>query len=161
MQACPLGSLPAGINSGQTRAGSERIHRCPYLSAVFMFYPLNFLQALRLSGACRLQKHIFRHTLLFLPKASRIFFHQLPRDHDLVSAADALQPEVRAHAKNFPLTAAARMRLFQFHNISNFVIHNYLTFIRAITCPIGSSISRSALSSTGVALRFSTISASP
>ena len=60
-----------------------------------------------------------------------IFFYKLPCDHNLVPAAHALQPEIRSHPEDLPLTAAARMLFFQFYDVTYFVysfFHNFFLF---------------------------------
>ena len=68
----------------------------------------------------------FYYSSLLLREAAVIFLDQLSRHHNLVSAAHAFQAEVRSDTHNFPLAAAARMRFFQFYDIS------YCVFIHPI-----------------------------
>lgn len=57
---------------------------------------------------------------------SRTFFHLAARHHDLMAAAHAFQAEVCSDTHDFPLATAARMRFFQFYDIS------YCVFIHSI-----------------------------
>lgn len=68
----------------------------------------------------------FYHSILLLGETSVIFLDQLSWNHNLVPAAHAFQAEVCAYTHDFPLTAAARMRFFQFYDIS------YCVFIHSI-----------------------------
>lgn len=68
----------------------------------------------------------FYHSILLLGETSVIFLDQLSRNHNLVPAAHAFQAKVSAYTHDFPLTAAARMRFFQFYDIS------YCVFIHSI-----------------------------
>ena len=81
-------------------------------------------------------RKIIHHRVLLYHKKPRIsslfsqspgiFFHQPAGNHDLMAASLALQPEISSHPENFPLAAAARMRFFQFYDIS------YCVFIHSI-----------------------------
>lgn len=68
----------------------------------------------------------FGFLCLLLGETAVIFLDQLSRHHNLVSAAHAFQTEVCSDTHDFPLTAAARMRFFQFYDIS------YCVFIHSI-----------------------------
>ena len=68
----------------------------------------------------------FYYSSLLLRETAVIFLDQLSRHHNLVSAAHALQAKVCADTHDFPLATAARMRFFQFYDIS------YCVFIHSI-----------------------------
>ena len=70
--------------------------------------------------------HDFLRSFRFLSQSPGILLHQSPGNHDLVSAAHAFQTEVCADTHDFPLATAARMRFFQFYDIS------YCVFIHSI-----------------------------
>lgn len=68
----------------------------------------------------------FYYSSLLLRETAVIFLDQLPWHHNLVSAAHAFQTEVCSDTHDFPLATAARMRFFQFYDIS------YCVFIHSI-----------------------------
>lgn len=68
----------------------------------------------------------FYHSILLLGETAVIFLDKLPWHHNLVSAAHAFQTEVCSDTHDFPLATAARMRFFQFYDIS------YCVFIHSI-----------------------------
>ena len=65
-----------------------------------------------------------------------VFFHQLSGDHDLMTAAQAFQAEIRTDTKDFPLAAATWMLLFQFYDITNFVLYHRFLLL-PINCYLG------------------------
>ena len=58
-----------------------------------------------------------------LPQSAGAFFHDPTGNHDLVSASEAFQPEIRSDAENSPLKAPARVLLLQFYDIADFILH--------------------------------------
>ena len=95
------------------------------------------------------------------------------RERGITISTAHVEYEICADTQDFPLAAAARMRLFQFYNIAYFVmfchvssalyflIKIYLTLMLPSTCPIGCCIRRSAFLSIGVAPLLMRTSASP
>lgn len=65
---------------------------------------------------------LFRRQNLF-----HILLQQLPGNHDLVSAALALEPEICAHPQNLPFPASTGMLFFQFKCITYIDFHIYIS----------------------------------
>ena len=80
--------------------------------------------------------NFFLHLALLLLRCLRqapgIFLYHFPLGHDLMAAAHAFQPEIRAYPQDFPLMAPAGMRLFQLYHITHlkipFLFHISLPF---------------------------------
>ena len=95
---------------------------------------------------------------------SGIFFYQSAGYHDLVSASLTLQPEIRTHSQDFPLSGTTGVLFFQCNNIAYLIFHVllhsrlglicfayitvfHLTCIPESTAPILSVMIRSAIES--------------
>lgn len=61
------------------------------------------------------------------PDALCALLNLAPRKHHLMPAACTFQPEIRPHAQNLPLRAAAGVRLFQFDDIAHFIFISHNT----------------------------------
>jgi hypothetical protein len=61
--------------------------------------------------------------LLFVAYFFHIFLCLPARDHDLMPAPHAPQPEIRSDPEHLPLSGSTGMLLFQFENISYLNIH--------------------------------------
>lgn len=92
---------------------------------------------------------------LLLREAAVIFLDQLSRHHNLVSAAHAFQTEVCSDTHDFPLATAARMRFFQFYDISYcvfihsiFLLYSISTYACHLICYKTSSVYTSICSNT-------------
>ena len=104
-------TLPCGCISRQTAIDISTADTSDYS---ILRTPLTVFHALLLRTSIRLSK------------PSGALFHQLSCDHHHMTAAHAFQPEICAHTQDFPLLTSARMRLFQFYNISYFIYHTQI-----------------------------------
>ena len=75
-------------------------------------------------------KCFFYKNSFFFHQSAGAFFNQAPGRHNLMAAAHAFEPEIRAHTQDLPLAAPAGMGLFQLYYVSDLIIQLFCHFFR-------------------------------